>query len=317
MLRKGGLTIGTIAKILLVVLILSISMTTIMGPVLQDLLVGLNKNEDLLNQVSATVEVEKKETLADAAIYVWDRAQECDEVEKQRNNGGYIFLRDTALSIKPHCSGKPAGPTRQAPFFGEEILQGGGNDMEGVYSRVNFEVKKDFTLRSLEYMGSADGNHGGHKFKMITAARGGIDDWLRGCQKPNLQPSGRYDFTVFFDVNPQGRIKKNGGLLVGDAANQKDVSNAPYCEEKEDFGTIPFTNIQLKDDLTPKIGPIQYAKEQHNKGGSITVQFCEGDGGYIQVNKKEPTRDDEVEDTWGGDDYFAFIQVTKLGSCSN
>lgn len=140
MLRKGA-GFRTIGGLVLGLLTLSVVATSLasggLGGAITEGFNLIQGNVDYTVDVENTEQASAKQVISDAAKFSYHRARNCNQVQDQNSNGGYPGLAHSYLGQTPACEG--ASDTWARP--GQEITTGeSGNDMEGRYSRVNFEV---------------------------------------------------------------------------------------------------------------------------------------------------------------------------------
>lgn len=145
MLKRNGIVgVGVVMSAMLGILVLglAVGIASPGGSMFESISEGLGLVDE---QVGSTITVEDKQTLSDAAKYVHDRASNngCSEggaVDQQNKDGGYEGLEGTYLGLKPPCAGMSGTiATEKKNAVGYDT----GNDMEGVFSRVNFKISDD------------------------------------------------------------------------------------------------------------------------------------------------------------------------------
>ncbi|MFB6158783.1 MAG: hypothetical protein ABEJ95_03930 [Candidatus Nanohalobium sp.] len=327
MLKRKGLgfrALVTMAVTMITVTVLAATWTT--GLVNDTLTQGQNKIENQQNTLSGQIQIKNKETLADAARYVWDRATECSKVKKQNKKGGYPGLKDTYLGKKPKCSGmsvlNPTDPVK--------AITGSGNDMEGKFSKIKFQIKKPIKLNSTTQYGNPDPQ--GNKFTYITTAQKHEYYQITTAQCNSVKEDGK--FFPPFPTRQQSSQKPYAYIITSSTDGSKRVTATKSSWTWEQFkqkysqGQLQQTpqgiycnkNAEGRPLVGTIKGPINELFKRNSMEGSVTLQLCPGDKGFIQVNKKKPQNDGEVSDSIGGTTYekrFGFIQLTSLGeSCS-
>jgi hypothetical protein len=308
---------ATIARYALAVGVAFIAATVVTGT-LQSAM------EDILNDVNSfqsqgtDLEVEDHYDLAGGAKLTMDRALECDRVVREN----YPDLGGTKIGQKPECSRSPlpAPPVNDnIPELAEGDLSGAaegtGDDVEGVDGRLKFNITKSggIVLRSTDVQTQTEQEIGaplngegygteryGSYFGIDGVSKKSYEDIVEsscdtraGYETPSSDDStGRpetdeeFTYIVTFKNAPDDVTDRFdfgdgfGDAWEGDLAELSD--QGPYCG-----GVV---DDQLDDRLS-------------------RVKLCQGDQGYIQVNKGEPTNNARREDPQGKKT-FGYIQIT-------
>ncbi|MFB6204827.1 MAG: hypothetical protein ABEJ75_04225 [Candidatus Nanohaloarchaea archaeon] len=142
--EKGAIGVGTILALTLGLLVASVTLSAITTGAIGDLMdMGFGR---IQNNTDFTIDIEGGEkgakTLSAAAKYVYQRASNdgCGKnglVAQENNEDGYPALSGTYLGRYPECVGASSTVIRGK---GKGAVQELGKDMEGIYSRVKFEV---------------------------------------------------------------------------------------------------------------------------------------------------------------------------------
>ncbi|MFQ3307839.1 MAG: hypothetical protein ACI977_000050 [Candidatus Nanohaloarchaea archaeon] len=183
--KKKGAGIRMVGGILLGLLTLSVVSTTVVsGGLGSSIKEGFNLiegNVDYTVDVEETEQASAKEVISDAAKFSYQRAVSCENVQQQNQDGGYPGLAHTYLGQTPECQG--ASETWARP--GEEIKPGeSGNDMEGKYSKVNFEVTSEEPI----ILDESAGEVWLEKGRIAGAARGSFEDRIsQSCTQSDIE----------------------------------------------------------------------------------------------------------------------------------
>lgn len=293
--RKGLVGVGVVMSAMLGVLVLglAVGVTSPGGSLFESISEGLGLVDD---QVSSTITVEEKETFSDAARYVYHRASNngCGSggaVEQHNNQGGYAGLEGTHLGVKPPCAGSEgtfASSTTNA-LGGDS-----GNDMEGVFSRIQFEISED---RENPIVFSKDGDTWIEQNYLAASKEGFYEKIRNECfSRTDTEEYFGTDSTYNFFFKSEGSTAR-ANIWMED----KGIEDNVYCRGAN-FDWTSFTNEKFRDE-------------------DVEIALCPGDKGYIQMNKGERTGkgpNNKGEASKGlndGETYFPFVQITETGDC--
>lgn len=336
------MAIPFVATLVLALLVGGIVLAAITGgPLYNTLMEGSNKNKELLKSISGTItidgetEQERQETLADAAMYVYDRAWGCEKVIDQLDyakdnsnsrDSAYPGMEGTVYSANPDCVGKEANVLARP----EDLWGDPGNDMEGKFGKINFEVKKPFTMElktrysaESKAFSSVDENDLYFQVNGVATETGYYEKAKNEKGNVNVEIHyGRYNFPVFFKKDGSSRVDKTGSdaytleeLLV--SSETFEVQRGPSNFQEYTISDTAGWYLPALDSVSYSVSPLRVSGSDRatiNGQGSISVQFCPGDEGYIQANKGKPAfQGDAASKT-----VYPFIQLTKLGeSCGS
>jgi hypothetical protein len=294
--RKGIIGVGVVMSAMLGILLLglAVSVTSPGGSLFESVSEGLGLVDE---QVSSTIviegnEQEAKETFSDAARYVYHRASNngCGSggaVEQHNKEGGYAGLEGTHLGVKPPCAGS-GGTFAASPS--NAVGGDSGNDMEGVFSRVKFEISDE------------------REQPLIFTKEG--DTWIEnnylGASKKGLYESINNDCTGSFSTRKYFGVDssfnfffKSSGSFSRASIWMEDVgiNENVYCQDADDIGVdAPVDGLSNED---------------------VDVALCPGDKGYIQMNKGQEVKEgpNNKGESTEGEAYYPFIQITETGDC--
>lgn len=313
---KGVIGVGIVVEAILGILVLALAVGMIAtgGTFFNSIAEGLGLVD---KQVGSQITVKDKETLSDAAKYAYDRASNdgCKKggaVDQQNAQEGYPGLKDTYLGQKPPCAGLEGGPT-----FEDKNLAGydTGNDMEGVFSRVEFKISED---REGPIILTQNGKW--LEDNLIAASDEGFYQRISNKCDPNAVKSftNKVGSFMYGFINPAKVIEADyigtGSKFIVYFENPEDVNkrasfrledrlqDTVYCSG---WGqSVAFTSFEIGD------SPVIRAVEDT---GELEVRLCPGDEGYIQVNKGDPNNDGEAGEEFTGDtEKFAYIQIKRV-----
>jgi hypothetical protein len=300
------------------------------GPLGQSIKEGfglIDKNVDFTLDVKSRNGYEAKEVFSQGAMYVYHRASNdgCKEnggpgtkpTVWHQNNGkisdpkkgipntdGYPALEGSFLSRYPECAGRRSTAVRGK---GNNV-QDTGNDMEGIFSRLNFKVHEKFTL---------------------TAGSG--DTWMERSDARKPCPTCPSEFERLLSVSEASferstKFKSEGGCLNSGPgytqtwdgfivyfATSKDIDDRAESSMQDNGLDIPGLDTVYCTALGP--GANQAAKyyKTDKHSGKVEVTFCPGDEGYIEVRKGDPWNRNEAGETdFGATQKWAYIQITKI-----
>lgn len=347
--RKGVIGVGVVMSAVLGILVLGLAVGLISpgGSFFESIAEGLGLVDQ---QIGSTITVEDKgdipaeRVLSDAAMYVSHRASNngCSTPEglvSLQNNGrlsspqgtdttGYPGLEDTYLGLKPPCAGLSGSPASDLKNTGG--VYDTGEDMEGVFSRVEFKIPENYEGRIVlgddKILGEGSeatwlDNHilaASNKgfYERVASKEQCSEHWINknhicslfgraqtACTLASVHPSGtKSDFAVYFKSDINGGIESRTTLPM-----DSELENSVYCamtasaSGSDIIGGAPVTSFRNKD---------------------ARITLCPGDEGYIQVNKgKDPHNNGEAQEEGDADaKKYPFIQITQTGDsdkCEN
>lgn len=321
--KRKGMGVGTILKLTLALMTASlfVSATTIgdLGQAISNGMDNIQKATDF------TVEVDNVATLSNASMFVRQRAGNdgCAEsngkswntVKQQNEEGGYPALADSYMGQYPSCSGTSSTLVRGV----DGAVLEEGQDMEGIYSRVRFEVTEPVVIRTSEVEdpdaeeGEAviDGNTWLEERIVGVSKHSLVETTMTGEECDNLDPGSRFlgmgdHFVVYFvpdEASEEGAYRAD--KFMQEYADY--LNDRAYCHpdgESYSWGAITISEL----DQHPVIS------QTRRLGNKIVL--CPGDRGYIQMNKAKPQSQDESgESIWSGSAAnMPYIQITNLGT---
>ena len=270
-------------------------------------------------QVGSTItisgsEEEAKKTFSDAAKYVYHRASDggCSTggpVDLQNLAGGYPGLEDTYLGTKPPCAGMEGSLARGA----SNLYADNGNDMEGVFSRIEFEIAEDDETGPITFSSSDNSDDLWLERNFYAASRDGFYEQISdSCTSTIL--------ATLLNLDPRGsEIKYFGtGSMYSFFFKSADSNRRAsiWMEDKQLDDGI-YCGVDIDDgDLFQK-SPVgnQFSDED------VDILLCPGDEGYIQMNKGDAEGDgpknkaEAGQNVIGRSTYYPFIQITETGDC--
>lgn len=303
------------------------------GPLLAAAQSGQDELNDVVNQ-NRTISIETTEDMASAATYVWDRAHGCSQVRpKYQTDQGYPGLAGTTYTKYPPCvdsvqAESTTGATGILGAYSLSDLPGsnfadglferldGGQDMEAFHGRMYFQVEDSIELTT--FKDNYANVPGDYDFYVVAITEDqSYREFTSGCSQELANPSeGTRGFLLAFDsdagADPGERLAYmgNGRPVDGDEVDEEVgnrwlVSNDPYCNEKAIVRAY-LSHGQIRE-------------YYNGNGDHAEARLCEGDRGYIQVNKNQPTEFGEAPSEYDsrgavglvfGSAYFPFIQIT-------
>ncbi|MFB6207878.1 MAG: hypothetical protein ABEJ69_00865 [Candidatus Nanohaloarchaea archaeon] len=322
MLRKG-VGIGSVATLILGVLTASlfvgVSTAGDLGGAIKTGFEMVNKKTDYqLDVTNYTVngkEVQPDEVLSQAALFVYQRASNdgCKKgggkdpnvyeqytAKKDGRGGhdsyisknGFPALTKTYLTDRPPCVGTASGLSNDitANLIGSDT----GNDMEGIYSRVAFEIPE--SANNGKPIILEDGGDTWLEKHILAASTKGWDQSVKDSCFGSQKGTGN-EFMIFF----AGTHNRRSSYPIQEAS--ADVSNRdinPYCDEK-----TPGRAGVYDDDSVE-------SSSKTSKLDNAEVMLCPGDEGYIQMNKGSATNDGEAGEGYGHDEgKYPHIVITE------
>jgi hypothetical protein len=305
------------------------------GPMMAAAESGQDDLNNMLNQ-NRTVTIEHRNNLADAANYVWDRAHGCEKVRNMYDNDGYPGLAGTPYTRYPPCVDSTRvsemaaagiaidGIASAAGFEGigdhvSDVLQG-GQDMEGRYGRIYFQVENEIELGTFRNYGTPEAEPMFYALAPTkdTTYHDLVD--VSNCGDRLVDMSeGTEGFLVAFNGNTgadgEDRVTGIGSqtTFVDDNEVQDEIGNrwlvssSPYCKEKVVVQAY-LSHGQIRE----------YFNGNSRRQG---IKLCPGDRGYIQVTKNVPSNfgeaDSPLDDRGAAgavwkNSYHPFIQITHI-----
>lgn len=310
---KGSRTVSTVLVLVAALLGASLVATLFTDSPLRDVIDqgadDLSKRTDYTIQIGSDKnDLDAKEQFSDLAMLVYQRAeangcadgglveqQKSGEIDRKggedawnprgiNDQNGYPGLSHTYLGQNPPCYGAEGSPLRAGDGGGASV----GNDMEGIYSREYFEIQKDFTLygggkpRDIDRPRAMDT---WIERNLLGPGQGSRDQFLSECKNAEQYGTGR-QYVIFY---PDGVSNSRAGPWIRDTGGGTGtpVMGGIYCKESDSNGYD-----------TNQIHPI-YGERQGSalgEGGDekVYMTFCEGDKGYMFVNKGKPQNDGEA-----------------------
>lgn len=348
MLRKGALESG-LGEIILTVLTASVIAGVMFGPLGAKMGEGFEEAQDFTN-VADEVVIDNSDEFGELAHYVFWRAWNCDELES------WTFqtdkLKDTGY-VEDNGQGLCAGASSTISRGFKEIITGeSGQDMEGKYGRVEFEINESFTLDTGRGFGVGGGTDYGDSAVLLGVATGysevyGVNvnneygkqeysTWIAGgctryldaddmrdhAQDPSDDGEGPpYSaYTFFFENGPSDdRVTRiNNGETFDDRYHdlKSRVLGSEYLYCSRTATTTPALAAPLK-----RHGFDRAISGEHTSPhsyGHVEVQLCKGDKGYIETRKKKPTISGEAGNNLAigqinNDNLYGVIQITDKG----
>lgn len=290
---KGEIGLKSIFTIVLSLmalsLLVSVSSVGSLGGAIQQGFDRVGETTDL------TVNVDDKETISDLAMFVRDRAVNCDKVE-DRNNGepaeedprnspnGYPGLSEhSRLGQNPECFGGDASVTRGIGNSLPIIPGSEDNFMPGIYSRERFEVTERVILRderppTKEANDEYDKNDVWLENSIAAVSANSFDYQVNQSASSYFGTQGNY--VVFFEEDGVGE-KRTNQLLEEYEMRDYDFSSRVWAKKPKSFLWLEL----VSDDDS-----IRY--------DATNLALCPGDKGYIQTNiGSEPTNDGIADST--------------------
>ncbi len=337
-MKGASLPIPKAGYALIVIAVVAIVATIAIGPVQGALNQLGGEIEDKFGNRSPVAQVSEESQLAGLAKVTMDRAAECEAVESHKP---YSDLSGTSLGSNPRCRVLPIDTLER---FGENTNaaspvtgEGGGDDVEGRNGRIRINFTDDMVLSSEETYGASkpgdpinDWQNGPAKFSIVGVVNDGFYRAVDGSHAnprkpdhltsranagPNQQPE--YSYVVTF---AGGNARNRYETKVDHKELQEIAQNAPGIYSNVGKAVLPVFAVLIPD-REYGYSAVAYLDNNDNVEGSTKVKFCDGDKGYIQVNKLNPTDQSKEEDTedsgLGRTPLFGYIQITeKAEDCS-
>jgi len=262
---------------------------------------------------------------------------------------GFPALRDSYIGEYPTCESSTSTLSRGIQGGIQEL----GQDQEGIYSRVAFEVKEEFTITSngdtwLE--GGGDDSRGIRavaegSLESNTLDSCGVDALDRAIQtgaagavlgaSTGIGVGAVGGATIGFVSGGVGNAIAGAEFVGTDdkyvifvRPDQMDQRTNGWINDAEraNGDSFGYGNRLYCHGLGDEINLDGLLSEEHLTrsplraayieyyGSDVRFQFCPGDEGYIQMNKGKPQNDAEAgEDLLGGAHKFPFIVITDKG----
>lgn len=310
--------IGTILKLTLALMTASlfVSVSTF-GDIGNAISNGMGNIQDATD---FTVKVDNGATLSNASQFVRDRAGNdgCAEngmVAQQNDDGGYPALSDEYMGKYPTCSGTSSTLVRGA----SGAVMEEGQDMEGIYSRVRFEVTETVIIHTSEEKDPeaegtesvVDGNTwlenrlvgiSKHSYQENTMSKSECESIGGGNQK--YLGMGAH-FVMYFQPDAASQDPYRADKFMQDFTNY--LNDRAYCHPDGDNYNWGDATISELD---------QHPVISQTRGTTNKIVLCPGDRGYIQMNKGAPMQHAEAGESWwsGSAANFPHIQITNLGT---
>lgn len=351
MLRKG--LVKNMTTMILILMTGGVVAATLGGPLYGAMEEGYNEIQQFLGiadrtQLSDGEEYSARDKLAAIAHYSWDRAHSCEYVNRTIAGGGYKPLQETSYGEEPPCSGQ--GGTFVADFL-TNILDNSGNDMEGKYSRIEFEVKDRIVLDTSKFYGYHEDGWESNSYTVtgvacsqseqqsqaagcgetVESSEKSFRPWAisrngeeynervaKECGKPSsMGEISYYSWPIVFAV-PQKGIEDSRTNFYNsfdwDAARDKAASMNGLGANKPN--TQPLCGKGVVGGIGDRKGYLTHHRMvQYWNGdkGRTEIVLCPGDKGYLQVNKGAPAKEDEYTGgTEAGGHFFPYIQVNEV-----
>lgn len=325
-MSSKGMGIGGVLKLTLALMTASlfISVSTV-----GDLSEAITESfENIQNATDYTVEVSDVDTLSQAAKFVRQRAgndgckssngKGWNTVPQQNDNGGYPALSNSYLGQKPNCFGTSSTLARGTGVVdsARSELYEEGQDMEGIYSRVRFEVSQPFAIETSEESGDSNT---WLEDRIVGVSRMGFtentmthEECLTHGQNNNPDHFAAYlgmgdNFVMYFQPDEAHEEPHRADKWMQEFADR--LERRAYCHPEGEL--YEFQQITISElDQHPVISA---TRRLENK-----IVLCPGDRGYIQMNKKTPVERAEVGESWAGTSAnFPYIQITNLGTSTD
>ncbi len=210
---------------------------------------------------------------------------------------GYPALADTYLGTEPPCVG--GGSTLISGGLSGYVQQE-GYDMEGIYSRVAFEITGDRPV-ILQTRGTPDTNPEKNtwlEYNLIGAGKGQFEEHINkdSCGLLFSNYLGTHDnYMMFFPDDASDRT-----VWINDEYN---LDRGLYCVNA--WSGISGSAPKYAPYASTAVPGIMFNKD-------TIVKLCPGDKGYIQVNKGGPLNEGEAgENIIGQDTTYPYIQITE------
>ncbi len=329
-----------------------VTLVVVGGPV-DEFLNQVEEEVDERTTSNPRVEIDSRSELAGIAKLSMDRAAECDSVRAHQ----YPDLSETRLGSNPNCRlGLPGeGITRD--YTRPTNPTGPGDDVEGIDSRIRFNITQDMTLRTDRRYGSpvdadgtwfedsgvggTDGSQG--KFSVtgvsdmefsetITQTCNAlVEQGVEGSKYSSSRFEGTgllddasaatYGYIVTFSTDSANRYQTSGKHNLIPETPQYGKTNGAYCMTALTGTTSSsLLGVFANTGSHSAVMGLQKINAPGDPDGHTKVKLCEGDKGYVQVNKRRPFKTAEAEDTGENiriTSLFGYIQVTESsGSCT-
>lgn len=313
MRMKGSLEMS-MGRFLFVIMAGVVVIRVMTGPVGGEINQGLDNAERLAGS-SGKISVENAEMLADLARYSRDRAQGCDKVKEST----YEHLSDTDYTKNPPCAGLPGTP---AANLGNVLPgQDTGDDMEGQWSRIDFNITEPVILKSGERYGSGPESE---QFRFLEVSKQGYGEYI---SKNNCQTITGFtakwlgtdrSFNIFFkadaDMNVRTSVRGDGKRMWELQGSGPSYIYCPATDTDTCSGSACTPTRSPRIMVSKQEGYPSYKNVWEN--GKVRVKLCPGDEGYVQVNKGSPLQGaGEPGEPWIGDaNYYPHLVITEVKS---
>lgn len=279
-----------------------------------------NGMENIQDATDFTVKVDNVQTLSDAAKFVRQRAgndgcaenngKDFNTVPQQTSdpNNGYPALSDQYMGQYPSCSGTSSTLVRGV----DGAVMEEGQDMEGIYSRVRFEVTEPIAITTSEEGDEYSGTWleerlvGATHLSLQEATLATRQD-CRDAEGSRAEFLGTVDLFVMYYAADNANNPARADTWIREF-NQDELNDNFYCKDGAE-------DLNLgENDVLSEIAGIHPVTSATIRAENRYV-LCPGDRGYIQMNKGTPqTRAETGESVWSGSARnIPFIQVTNLG----
>lgn len=328
-MSSKGIGIGGILKLTLALMTASlfISVSTV-GDLAEQIEDQMKK---IQNATDYTVEVNDVETLSQASKFVRQRAGNdgCKEendgavdnfntVAQQNDEGGYPALSDSYLGRYPNCLGTASTLVRGTGVVdsAQSQLYEEGQDMEGIYSRVRFEVTEPIAIETSE---ESESPNTWLEDRIVGVSKQGFTENIMNHEEclthgENNEPDhfaaylGMGDhYVMYFQPEQASKEPYRADKFMQEFADR--LKDRAYCHPEGEL-------YEFQEIVIPEFDqhPVTSATRRlENK-----IVLCPGDRGYIQMNKHTPVSGAEVGETWAGTSAnFPHIQIENLGTSTN
>jgi len=323
---KGAMGFKTVFGLVLGMMVLGTMGAAIttgsLGDVIRQGFTDVGHFTDYTTEIDASNEQEGKETFSDLAMFVRDRSVGCEEVE-ERNNGipidgpsddprsnsdaeGYPGLEETRLGLRPVCTGGSSTFIRDRWSWvpGRGLLGGGPEDnvMPGTLSRENFEITEgNLHFEQPEYgeyhradvwlenniAAVSDQTPEEHINPEFTLCQPGAGQCQLNQNEEDAYDGTGRNYVVFFEEPDIAEQRTQEGGLLSDWSYDDRVWRTDG-NDRTDEGF--WEDSDLKE-------------YQHE------LQLCEGDEGYIQINRDVPMNTGTADES-GAENYYPMIVIT-------
>jgi hypothetical protein len=323
-------SINRALKLIIGVMTLGFVTLVVVGGPVDEFLNQVEEEVDERATSNPRVEIDSRSELAGIAKLSMDRAAECDSVRAHQ----YPDLSGTRIGSNPNCRlGLPGeGITRD--YTRPADPTGPGDDVEGVDSRIRFKITQDMTLRTDREYGTpvdapgtwfassqTDSTQG--KFTLTGVSdkkyseiitqncNAGFEEFTGTKYRSSRKDGATYGYILTFSTDSSSRHVSSG-------SHEPITDTPPY----QNTGGVYCTALgEVLDGSGSKSAAMHLHRisQAESTSGRTKVKLCDGDKGYVQVNKKKPYKTAETEDTGenaGLTPKFGYVQITESsGSC--